>query len=819
MKLFTVFFVLLVVVMLVGDSGGNSEMPLRVSHRHQTRDQATKTNKNKTEALRTIHPHEGDSVLSSIVEDGARRGFEECQKLFYKNTARPWNCPLEMYKKLPIFSNTTFPYATKHSGLIHAINAAAIAYEIAHQCTQNKIPGCGCPKPPKKFNGRRVWTWAWGGCGDNIEFGVKKSKRFTDRLETRNDAVGAVNLYNNKVGREEPAFQAQCDHDHLDSCDRCDQLTSALFEIEAALTAQADNLPSDVNEELAFIIKRAKTNILAWKAHILRSIHQDAARIDALGSLDETSAFIVQDWAMKYLPRKYRESQSDWFGKRGISWHISVAFRKISDQIEMLSFVHVFQPCDQDNCAVLAVMEDVIRQLKTTMPGLETVSYRQDNAGCYHCGPVILCTSTVGAELGVKIKRLDYSDPQGGKGSCDRKAATIKSHMHIHLNEGHDIETPAQMCDAIQSSGGVPSVSVTLCDSVTKPTMGTYKIDGVSLLSNIEYSSEGIRVWRAYGVGPGRLILQNSEAPLSDGLPSIVVNQAHPSVFSSTAKRETTTGNRSSIDATGDKAETDKEHSTPGGTLFTCPEEGCTQAFLRHSTMIQHLDCGKHKRVLENESLYDKAAREYAQQLEGQALLVPVVTTYTVTTQADQANRQAMGWALKSSASRRTRFTPEQKSYLTTKFKLGEQTGNKANPAAVARSMMFAKDENGKRLFSRDDFLTAKQIAGFFSRLASKKALADDEDQVDIEIAVHEACLEEIVNQAVSETALKHPVVYDAYNLCDMASQKKLSSFSIAVLKDICTSFDIDTSDVLINRKKPYIDKLNSLCQECACQQ
>ena len=25
---------------------------------------------------------------------------------------------------------------------------------------------------------------------------------------------------------------------------------------------------------------------------------------------------------MKYLPRKYRESQTDWFGKRGIPWHI-----------------------------------------------------------------------------------------------------------------------------------------------------------------------------------------------------------------------------------------------------------------------------------------------------------------------------------------------------------------------------------------------------------------------------------------------------------------------------------------------------------------
>ena len=117
---------------------------------------------------------------------------------------------------------------------------------------------------------------------------------------------------------KEPAFQAQCGHDHEDSCDRCDQLALTLCEIESALTAQADNLLPDVNEELAFMVKQAKANILAWKAHILRSINQDAARVDVLESLDESSVFVVQDWAMKCLPRKYRESQSDWFGKRGI---------------------------------------------------------------------------------------------------------------------------------------------------------------------------------------------------------------------------------------------------------------------------------------------------------------------------------------------------------------------------------------------------------------------------------------------------------------------------------------------------------------------
>ena len=38
----------------------------------------------------------------------------------------------------------------------------------------------------------------------------------------------------------------------------------------------------------------------------------------------------------------------------------------------------------------------------------------------------------------------------------------------------------------------------------------------------------------------------------------------------------------------------------------------------------------------------------------------------------------------------------------------------------------------------------------------------------------------------------KHPIVYDTYNLCELAFQKKLSNFSIAVLKVTCTFFGID---------------------------
>ena len=61
-------------------------------------------------------------------------------------------------------------------------------------------------------------------------------------------------------------------------------------------------------------------------------------------------------------------------------------------------------------------MADVIRQLKIVMPRLKIVYYRQDNAGCYHCGTTLVCAAAVGHEEGVKIRRLDFSDPQGGKG-------------------------------------------------------------------------------------------------------------------------------------------------------------------------------------------------------------------------------------------------------------------------------------------------------------------------------------------------------------------------------------------------------------------
>ena len=159
-------------------------------------------------------------------------------------------------------------------------------------------------------------------------------------------------------------YNVVCDHQHNDKCDRCDEITSTIDEIEIALQEQwkARHIEEAAKEEVEFSIRNSREHINAWKSHLIRCVNQDQARVDLLENLDRSSVFLVQDWAMKYLPTKYRESQQDWFAKRGISWHITVATRRGEDEdFEIMTFVHILESCNQDYCAVIAIISDVIK--------------------------------------------------------------------------------------------------------------------------------------------------------------------------------------------------------------------------------------------------------------------------------------------------------------------------------------------------------------------------------------------------------------------------------------------------------------------------
>ena len=170
-----------------------------------------------------------------------------------------------------------------------------------------------------------------------------------------------------------------------------------------------------------------------------------------------------------------------------------------------------------------------------------------------------------------------------------------------------------------------------------------------------------------------------------------------------------------------------------------------------------------------------------------------------------------MGWALKQSRSRNTRFTDKQKDYLIAKFQTGEQTGQKADAASVSRLMRSEKDENGEQLFDCSEFLTSRQISSFFLVWPQSEVSTTKRSTRAMTMSKSEQKRRASYKHA-------HPILYNDYSICELVKNSKLSNFSIKVLNDICTSFGLDNSQVNVKRKKPYVDILTSLVMDCQCQ-
>jgi len=203
-----------------------------------------------------------------------------------------------------------------------------------------------------------------------------------------------------------------------------------------ALEKIAQNLDEvDITEDqrpgIKFQNKECIRAILAWRAHLIRSVTQEEAKQDALVQPDQEKCLIIIDWAMKYLPQHYRERMSEFFGKRGRSWHVSAVITRLQagDRYEVECFVHLFNTCNQNSFAVMSVIEHLPKTIKLEYPSISKAFLRSDNAGCYHNRPLILSLPVIEERVGVMPLRYDFSDPRAGKDICDRKTAPMKAHI------------------------------------------------------------------------------------------------------------------------------------------------------------------------------------------------------------------------------------------------------------------------------------------------------------------------------------------------------------------------------------------------------
>lgn len=594
---------------------------------------------------------------------------------------------------------------------------------------------------------------------------------------------------------KDPALQNTCLHEHDKLCRCCKVLEDTLTDLDHAFQDESLNFPcTGTKNDLLYRFTQSKKAVYAWRQHIVRSINQDECRTDFLESMNEEDCLITLDWAMKFLPEKYRESQKDWFGKRGISWHISCLMVKQDATFHTHTLVHVFDHCTQDNNTVLAILQDTLEKLEQLHPEIKDIRTRHDNAGCYHNGNTLAAC----AEL-EKVRRIDFSAPQNGKGPCDRKAALIKAHVRRYINEGHSVTTATEFKQAADSHGGIPCCQVFTAQPVhAAANQPKVHVPSMSFYNNFRLSNTGVVMWKAYGVGEGKTIPW-------DGIKHDVPYSTL-SVDSGDKVQQcvAVSGNMSASEC----------QSPVQSALFSCTEEGCTRNFCTFTALQEHLDCGRHT-TAQSLSTMDAAKVQFAREVERKTSRVPQMQAEEVPLDSETQSILQQGWALKSSSAS-ARFTVKQKSYLNAKFVEGQRTGHKHDPEAVSQDMRTAKDLDNHHIFEYSDFLSVHQIAGYFSRLASKnKADLDDTVQavgqqvIDENIAEMSADLAEVLS-------VKHPVLLGDLDLCKLGQKQKLSSLSLEKLRNVNSEYDLNVPHA--HRKAPYVDAISAFLGNCTCQ-
>ena len=126
----------------------------------------------------------------------------------------------------------------------------------------------------------------------------------------------------------------------------------------------------------------------------------------------------------------------------------------------------------------------------------------------------------------------------------------------------------------------------------------------ISQMHNICYKDDGIRYWKAYGVGKGEWLENDPTLPLN--IPKLNVLEA----FSSECLN---TGVMAAISKCSDENGDVTVEKREGRVSFDCPIDGCICTYESHAELEKHLDIGNHVRRLHSESQFDHIKRQNCQ--------------------------------------------------------------------------------------------------------------------------------------------------------------------------------------------------------------
>lgn len=98
--------------------------------------------------------------------------------------------------------------------------------------------------------------------------------------------------------------------------------------------------------------------------------------------------------------------------KKGIPWHISMAFVRHGNKYYQRAYIHAFDNQEHSGEASIAILQDTLIRIKAEKPNIHQAYIRSDNARHYHGNEILVAVPKISAATGITIKCWDFSDPQ-----------------------------------------------------------------------------------------------------------------------------------------------------------------------------------------------------------------------------------------------------------------------------------------------------------------------------------------------------------------------------------------------------------------------
>ena len=250
---------------------------------------------------------------------------------------------------------------------------------------------------------------------------------------------------------------------HSAFCPECNLIDLVFLEIDGILDLSKKYLSATQFEDKNYLAKLYKKSVMKYIGHLVRSHIEEQNKIDRRENLTLDSVEITADFKMKWTMLLLKETQQEWFGKAGVTWHgMMVIYRYAADSLNdeyTVDYYHTLSDDKkEDGFFVASDLLIIAQEIRRIAPERISALLTTDAAGCYSGKYLALILPYISKWSGLRFLEHNLGEAGRNKSALDGNFGTCGEAVRNTVASGHG---PANSAHTVANSLRLSSLSNT----------------------------------------------------------------------------------------------------------------------------------------------------------------------------------------------------------------------------------------------------------------------------------------------------------------------------------------------------------------------